>query len=137
MALFTVHSDNDDNAVSNDDNIVAILDEEEVFGRDTSQWDWHTCCLHNVPNIVPSLWCSCIEWRNFATSGIFGVFNSVFSIFWFETQNFACFWVLCVLSRCCRGYCYTAATRTNNVLFIFVCAPDSHDLMYNILLRIS
>ena len=39
VALFAVHSDSDDSSVSDDDNIVAILDEEEVFGQDTSQWD--------------------------------------------------------------------------------------------------
>ena len=35
-----------------DYDIVAIVDEEEVFGQDTSTWDWHTCCLYNVPEIV-------------------------------------------------------------------------------------
>ena len=79
----------------------------------------------------------CMEWRNFATFEIFGVFNIVFSTFWFETRNFACFWVLCVLSLCPTGYCYTAATCTTNVLFIFVCDPDSHDFTYYILLRLS
>ena len=39
MALFAVHSDSDDSSVSDDDDIVAILDEEEAFGQDTSQWD--------------------------------------------------------------------------------------------------
>ena len=31
VALFAVHSDNDNSSVSDDDDIVAILDEEEVF----------------------------------------------------------------------------------------------------------
>ena len=39
VALFAVHSDSDNNSVSDDDGIVAIVDEEEVFGQDTSQWD--------------------------------------------------------------------------------------------------
>ena len=39
VALFAVHSDSDSSSVSDDDDIVAILDEEEVFGQDTSQWD--------------------------------------------------------------------------------------------------
>ena len=78
-----------------------------------------------------------MEWRNFATLEMFGVFNVVFSTFWFETRNFACFWVLCVLSLCPTGYCYAAATCTTNVLFIFVYDPDSHDFAYYILLRLS
>ena len=44
---------------------------------------------------------------------------------------------LYVYSLCAGGYYYTAATRTNNVLFICVCAPDFGDLMYYILLTIS
>ena len=39
VPLFAVHSDSDDSSVSDDDDIVAIPDEEEVFGQDTSQWD--------------------------------------------------------------------------------------------------
>ena len=39
VALFAVHSDSDNSSVSEDDDIVAIVDEEEVFGQDTSQWD--------------------------------------------------------------------------------------------------
>ena len=39
MALFAVNSDNDDKSLSDDDNVVAIVDEEEVFGQDTSTWD--------------------------------------------------------------------------------------------------
>ena len=39
VALFVVHTDSDDNIVSDDDNIVGIVDEEEVFGQETSQWD--------------------------------------------------------------------------------------------------
>ena len=31
VALFEVHSDSDDSSVSDDDDIVAILDEKEVF----------------------------------------------------------------------------------------------------------
>ena len=36
MALFAIHSDSDNSSVSDDDDIVAFLDEEEVFGQDTS-----------------------------------------------------------------------------------------------------
>ena len=52
MALFAVHSDNDDGSVSDDDHIVAILDEEKVFGQATSTWDSHIRCLYNVPETV-------------------------------------------------------------------------------------
>ena len=37
-ALF-VHSDSDNSSVSDDNDMVAILDEEEIFGQDTSTWD--------------------------------------------------------------------------------------------------
>ena len=59
-----------------------------------------------------------MEWRNFATIDIFDVFNSVFSIFWFETRNLSCFSVLCVLSLCPTGYCYTA----NGAIHFCVCS---------------
>ena len=39
VALFAVQSDSNDSSVSDDDDILAIVDEEEVFGQDTSQWD--------------------------------------------------------------------------------------------------
>ena len=39
VALFAVHSGSDDSLVSDDDDMVAILDEEEVFGQGTSRWD--------------------------------------------------------------------------------------------------
>ena len=39
VTLFAVHSDSDHNSVSDDVDIVAIVDEEEVFGQDTSKWD--------------------------------------------------------------------------------------------------
>ena len=68
---------------------------------------------------------------------MFDLFNRVFTTIWFETRNFVCFWVLYVLSLCAKGDCYTAATDTNNVLFIFVCAPDFLDLMYYLLMTIS
>ena len=77
-----------------------------------------------------------LEWRNFATFEIFVVFNIVFCTFWFETRNFASFWVLCVLSLFPTGYCYSAATCTTDVLFIFLCDPDSHDFACYILLRL-
>ena len=39
VALFAVHSDSANSSVSDDDNIVAIPDEETVFGQNTSTWD--------------------------------------------------------------------------------------------------
>ena len=95
------------------------------------------CFLHNVPDTIPSFCCFCLEWRNFATFEILSVFNIAFSTFWYETRNFASFWVLCVLRLFPTGYCYTAATCTTDVLFIFLCDPDSHDFACYILLRLS
>ena len=52
VALFAVHSDSDNNSVLDDDDILAIVDKQEVFGQDTSTWDSHACCLYNVPQTV-------------------------------------------------------------------------------------
>ena len=91
-------------------------------------------CTRNCPfdcRVFP------IEWRNFATSGIVGVFSSGFPIFALRREIAHGFAFLYVSSVPGKGYCPTAASPINNLLLFFFCDPAFVNVMYYLLLTIS